>query len=87
MSCRQLGFEDSLLALKSYGIPVLGRAVKTRDEAIRAADELGYPVVLKAATPEIVHKTDVGVVLLDISSAEEAGEAYPERYVDDSEPA
>jgi acyl-CoA synthetase (NDP forming) len=86
MSCRQLGFEDSLLALKSYGIPVLGRAVKTRDEAIRAADELGYPVVLKAATPEIVHKTDVGVVLLDISSAEEAGEAY-DRIVENAHKA
>jgi len=76
MACRQLGFEETVLTLESYGISVLGRAVKARDEAIKAADELGYPVVIKAATPEIVHKTDVGVVFLDIDTAEAAGEAF-----------
>ncbi len=76
MASRQLGFEDTVLILESYGIPVLGKAVKTRDAAVDAATELGFPVVIKVATPEIVHKTDVGVVFLDIKNAEEAGETF-----------
>ena len=74
MASRQLGFEETVMILESYGIPVLGKAVKTREAAIEAASELGFPVVIKVATPEIVHKTDVGVVFLDIKDAEEAGE-------------
>lgn len=76
MASRQLGFENSVLILESYGIPVLGKAVTTRDAAIEAARELGYPVVIKAATPEIIHKTDVGVVFLDIGDDAEAGETF-----------
>jgi len=76
MNARQLGFSDTVLTLESYGIPVLGRAVKTRDEAVAAAAELGFPVVIKASTPEIVHKTDVGVVFLDIAGEKEAGAAF-----------
>jgi acetate---CoA ligase (ADP-forming) len=56
--------------LEAYGLrfpPV--RRVKTLDEAVRAAAELGYPLVMKVASPEISHKTDVGGVALGIASA------------------
>ena len=46
------------------------------DEAVRAAAELGFPVALKAAAPEIVHKTDVGGVALDLGSPAEVERAY-----------
>ena len=40
---------------------------RTADEAASAAREIGYPVALKAVGPEIVHKTDVGGVVLNIA--------------------
>jgi len=44
--------------------------------AIRAAEEIGYPVVLKVESPDIPHKTEAGVVRLGLSGAVEVGEAY-----------
>ncbi len=57
--------------LSAYGVtfPKIERA-KTVDEAVRAADVIGYPVVLKVASPDISHKTDVGGVALGIGDAE-----------------
>jgi acyl-CoA synthetase (NDP forming) len=53
--------------LEAIGIPIAGaRLVTTEDEAVAAAGDVGYPVALKAAGPEILHKTDVGGVILDI---------------------
>ncbi|WP_247333686.1 acetate--CoA ligase family protein [Bradyrhizobium sp. 147] len=64
-----------LLAL--YGIPVTREALATRaDEAGRIAHTLNFPVVLKVESAEIVHKTDVGGVVLNIPSAEKAAEAF-----------
>jgi acetate---CoA ligase (ADP-forming) len=56
--------------LAAYGIPFAEvRRVRTADEAVEAARQLGYPVVLKVASPEISHKTDVGGVLLHLEDA------------------
>lgn len=52
------------------------RHVDDAGDAVRAAGELGFPVVLKAASPEIVHKTDVGAVALGLGSAEEVESAF-----------
>jgi 3-hydroxypropionyl-CoA synthetase (ADP-forming) len=76
MSERQLGFEETAELLREYGIDVQGRMASTRDEALAGAEEIGYPVAMKVVTPEIVHKTDVGVVALDLTDAGQAGEAY-----------
>jgi acyl-CoA synthetase (NDP forming) len=52
--------------LSAYGIPLVPeRAAQTVDEAVAAADELGYPVVVKTAVPG-VHKTERGGVALDL---------------------
>ena len=67
MSTVQLDFEESRKRLSAYGIPILGRMAAGRAEAVAAAEEIGYPVVIKAVTEKIIHKTDVGVVLLDIA--------------------
>ncbi len=58
--------------LSAYNIPFEGaHNVKTVSEALEAAESVGYPVVLKAISPELIHKTDMGGVHIDIRSANE----------------
>nr|MBA2454756.1 acetate--CoA ligase family protein [Chloroflexia bacterium] len=58
-----------ILAL--YDIPITRETLATTvDEAVAAASEIGYPVVLKIESPDIAHKTEAGGVLLDIDSDE-----------------
>lgn len=50
--------------------------VQTKDEAVKAADEIGYPVVIKVDSPDILHKTEAGIVKLNIKNEAELTEAY-----------
>ncbi|MGO8687468.1 MAG: GNAT family N-acetyltransferase [Candidatus Dormibacteria bacterium] len=65
----QLGPLDAAALMRSVAVPV---AVTTRadtaDEAVAIAESFGYPVVLKAASPNLVHKTERGGVLTDLAS-------------------
>lgn len=62
---------------KEYGIPVTKFEVaKNVDEAAKFAEEIGYPVVLKIVSPDVIHKFDVGGVILDLNSAQEVKDAY-----------
>jgi acyl-CoA synthetase (NDP forming) len=55
--------------LAVYGVPVVGeRLVQTVDEAVAAASALGYPVVLKVESPDLPHKTEAGVIRLNLRS-------------------
>lgn len=76
MSERQLGFEETISLLAEHGIDVQGRVVRNAKDALAAAKEIGFPVVMKVVTPEIIHKTDVGVVALDIADADQATAEY-----------
>lgn len=68
---------QALALLQSYGVPVVAtQFAASRAAAVEAATEIGYPIVMKVVSPEVVHKTDVGGVVLDIRSPEEAGAAY-----------
>ncbi|MCG6987254.1 MAG: acetate--CoA ligase family protein [Gemmatimonadetes bacterium] len=68
---------EALQLLHAYGIPVVGhRLVTTLKEAREAARDCGYPVVMKAVAPGVVHKTDVGAVRVDIRSQVELDEAF-----------
>ena len=59
-----------------YGIPVVGDAVaQTADEAVSVAAHIGFPVVLKGESPDILHKTEAGLVKLNLGSAEAVHEA------------
>ncbi|CAN5513443.1 hypothetical protein BH24GEM3_BH24GEM3_05350 [soil metagenome] len=49
---------------------------RTAEEATRAADEIGYPVVLKALSPRVIHKSDVGGVRVDLRDAAEVRAAF-----------
>ena len=51
---------------------------KTSQEALRAAEEIGYPVVLKIASPEVIHKTDAGGVKIGINSPGELEKSFNE---------
>ncbi|OAB59327.1 acetyl CoA synthetase subunit alpha [Phormidium willei BDU 130791] len=69
-------FESKQL-LASYDIPIVEtRIAKTLEEAIAAAADLGYPVVLKLLSETITHKTDVGGVQLNLNDAEAVAKAY-----------
>ena len=62
-------FESKQL-LSSYGIPTVDtRVARTEAEAVKAADAIGYPVVLKIHSETITHKTDVGGVQLNLADA------------------
>ncbi len=65
--------------LSSFGIPVLETVeVTSGEEAARAAERLGFPVVLKVSGPSILHKSDVGGVRLGLANAAEVAAAYEE---------
>ena len=63
--------------LANYDIPVIENGLaKTEGEAIALAEVIGYPLVMKIASPDILHKTDVGGVILNILNEDEAKVAY-----------
>jgi acyl-CoA synthetase (NDP forming)/GNAT superfamily N-acetyltransferase len=63
--------------LGCYGIPILpSSTVDSLDDAVAAANRMRYPVVLKAADPALVHKSDTGAVRLGLADANAVSEAY-----------
>ncbi|HYG85528.1 MAG TPA: acetate--CoA ligase family protein [Azospirillum sp.] len=70
---RVLAEHDSRRVLAAYGVPALREhATTTAAAATRAARDIGFPVVMKAIVPEIVHKSDLGLVHLNIRDEAEA---------------
>ena len=64
---------DAKKVLASYGIPVVKeRLIKAEKDLIPAVSEIGYPLVMKACSPEIQHKTEQGLVITDIRNEIEA---------------
>jgi acetate---CoA ligase (ADP-forming) len=65
--------------LKSYGIPTAKSILaKTPEEAAEAAQNIGFPVVLKITSSDILHKTDVGGVKIGLNNKVEVKEAFRE---------
>ncbi|WP_321491461.1 acetate--CoA ligase family protein [uncultured Desulfobacter sp.] len=71
----QLDFEQSTRILSKYNILPWGKQVYCRKEALEAARDIGYPVVIKTISKKIVHKSDRGGVRLNLKSAEEVASA------------
>jgi len=70
---------ESKELLKAARIPVVEtRLATSKKEAIELAAKLGFPVVLKIVSPDVVHKSDAGGVRLSIQNATQAGRAYNE---------
>ena len=63
--------------LEDAGLPVSpARLAKTKEDAAKVADELGYPIVIKIVSQQITHKSDVGGVALNLGSAAEVSAAF-----------
>ncbi len=68
---------ESKKVLAAYGIPITDTELaQTPDEAVAAADEIGYPVVAKLLSRTITHKTDVGGVALNLQNGDAVREAF-----------
>ncbi|MGQ9490836.1 MAG: acetate--CoA ligase alpha subunit [Anaerolineae bacterium] len=72
-----IGDAEAREVMEAYGIPLpkAGLAA-TPDEAVALAEAIGYPVVMKIASPDILHKSDIGGIKLNITSASEVRDAF-----------
>jgi acetyl coenzyme A synthetase (ADP forming)-like protein len=67
-----LSEEEGKELLKAYGVPTPPEGVaKDVKDAIRIAEDIGYPVVMKVVSPDILHKSDVGGVAVGVASPED----------------
>ncbi|HHX44011.1 MAG TPA: CoA-binding protein [Chloroflexi bacterium] len=72
-----IGDAEAQDILKAYGIATPQSAVgATADEAAKLAAEIGFPVVMKIASPDILHKSDVGGIIVGVQNEDEAREAF-----------
>jgi acetyltransferase len=74
----KLSEPDALRVLEAYGIPVPPWTfVRGTEEPSRAAETIGYPLAIKVVSPQIIHKTELGAVVLGIESEAELVETVP----------
>jgi acyl-CoA synthetase (NDP forming) len=70
---------ESKELLKRAGIPVVEATLaRTKKEAISLSKRVGFPVVLKISSPDVIHKSDSGGVRLGLANATQVGKAYSE---------
>jgi acetyl-CoA synthetase (ADP-forming) len=68
---------EAKLICMEYGIPVTKFKVAANEkEAVKCADEIGYPAVLKIVSPEIIHKSDAGGVMINLQNPSDVSDAY-----------
>ena len=68
---------ESKQFLAEHGVPVTPeKVVKTEDEAVAAAGDIGYPVVLKGSDSEFTHKTELNLIRLDLRNENDIRKAY-----------
>jgi acetyl coenzyme A synthetase (ADP forming)-like protein len=73
----QLTEVEAFQVFQAYGVPTVSyRVAGSQEEAVQAAQGVGFPVVLKVLSPDVVHKTDVGGVKVDLRSPEEVANAH-----------
>ena len=73
--------ESSKTILKKYGVKVPGFALaKSADEAAKQAKKLGFPLVMKVVSPQILHKTDVGGVKVGIDNVADVKKTFNDMY-------
>ncbi len=74
---REISEDESKEILEAYGfVTPKGSVATTAEQAANIAQQLGYPVVLKIWSPNIVHKSDVGGVRIGLAGAEEVMDAF-----------
>lgn len=73
----QLGEVKSKSILDAYGFKIPeGRLATSADEAVEIAKRVGFPTAMKIVSPDVVHKTDLGGVQLNLASADKVRDAY-----------
>ena len=87
-----LGEVEAREVLAAYGFRVPhGRLARSAEEAVQAADEIGYPVVMKISSPDILHKSDIGAVRVNIANQEQVADTFDlimlrsQRYMRDAQ--
>ena len=87
-----IGDAEAWDILKAYDMTIpKSLLAKTSDEAVEIANDLGYPVVMKIASPDILHKTDVGGVKVGLESPDQVRDAFDlmiyrtERYLPEAQ--
>jgi acetyltransferase len=77
MKLSQVGEVEGKEILRAYDFTIpRGRLVETSSQAVEAANQIGYPVVMKIVSPDIIHKSDVGGVRLNLATAEQVRDAF-----------
>jgi len=72
-----LGFRETKKILRDYKIPFLKtQLVETKEEAKRVAEKIGWPVVLKISSPEVLHRTEEGLLELELQNEKELEKAF-----------
>jgi len=70
---------ESKQILSAYGVPVTSeKTAKTLEEAVSAANSIGYPIVLKASGENLQHKTELDLIRLDLKDESQVIRAYKE---------
>ena len=73
----QVGEVEAKEILRAYEFNILaGQLARHADEAVEIAGRIGYPVVLKISSPDVIHKSDFGGVRINLANAEQARDAY-----------
>jgi len=77
MGIRQVSEVEAKEILRAYDFNVLpGHLARNAKEAVDAADRIGYPVVMKIVSPDVVHKSDVGGVRISLADADQVRDAF-----------
>ena len=72
-----MGEAEAREVMTTYGIRIPeSRVAKHVDEAVQIAEEIGYPVVMKIASPDILHKSDIGGIKVGVSGATNVRDAF-----------
>jgi acetate---CoA ligase (ADP-forming) len=72
-----IGDAEARAILEAYHIPVpAAKLCRNADEAVEFAEQIGYPVVMKIASPDILHKTDIGGVRMNVRTAIDVRDSF-----------
>ena len=72
---------EALSLLNHYGISVPEhRFARTEQETLEACQDLGWPVVIKVVSPDVLHKTEVGGVILNVKNKRQATKAFSQTH-------
>lgn len=74
---QQVGEVEAKEILRAYDFHILdGVLARNADESVEVANRIGYPVVLKISSPDIIHKSDFGGVRINLASEEQVRDAF-----------